>query len=139
MTADAPPEQRRALIDALEQFNSWRFYDCHETLEDVWLETGGKTDSTHLTNFYHGLIKAAAGFHHILRNNHKGATILLTDSVRLLAAYAPTTLTVDVQSLTDSVRACLDRITELGPDRLAEFDRSTIPQIDYDADALAGD
>lgn len=137
MTADAPPEARRALVDALEQFNTWRFYDCHETLEDVWLEAGGKTDGTLLTAFYHGLIKAAAGFHHVLRNNHKGATILLTDSIRLLAPYAPTTLTVDVESLIEALRTCLDRITELGPGRLADFDRSTIPQIHYDAAALA--
>jgi predicted metal-dependent hydrolase len=137
MTADAPPEARRALLRALEQFNTWRFYDCHETLEDVWLETGGKTDGTPLTAFYHGLIKAAAGFHHVLRNNHKGAVTLLADALRLLSPYAPTTLTVDVRSLTEDLRTSLDRLMELGPERLPDFDRSSIPQITYDTDALA--
>lgn len=137
MTTDAPPDERRALLDAIEQFNTWRFYDCHETLEDVWLETGGKSNGTQLTAFYHGIIKAAAGFHHVLRDNHKGATLLLTDSIRLLGPYAPRTLTVEVQLLVEALRTCLDRLIHLGPDHIAEFDRSTIPQITYDADALS--
>lgn len=136
MTIDAPPEARRALLQAIGEFNTWRFYDCHETLEDVWHEAGGKTDGDRYANFYQGLIKAAAGFHHVLRGNHKGAVTLLTDSLRLLAPYDPAALTVDVASLTASVRACLDRITELGPDGLGEFDRATIPTITYDRDAL---
>jgi predicted metal-dependent hydrolase len=137
MTPDAPPEARQALLKALAEFNSWRFYDCHETLEDVWLESGGKADAGHLTGFYHGLIKAAAGFHHVLRHNYKGATILLTDALRLLTPYEPATLTVDVASLTNAIRASLNHLADLGPDRIAHFERATIPRISYDPDALA--
>lgn len=136
MTAEAPPEARRALLQALEEFNTWRFYDCHETLEDVWHEAGGKNPDAALATFYQGLIKAAAGFHHVLRGNHKGAVTLLTDSLRLLSPHRPETLTVDVDSLTTAIQHCLDRITELGPQRLSQFDRSTIPTIAYDPDAL---
>lgn len=137
MTTDAPPEARRALLQALDEFNTWRFYDCHETLEDVWHDAGGKKNGGEYANFYQGLIKAAAGFHHVLRGNHKGAVTLLSDSLRLLGPYAPATLTVDVASLTKSVRDCLDRIEGLGPGRLSEFDRETIPTISFDRDALS--
>lgn len=139
MSTDAPPEARKALLQAIEEFNTWRFYDCHETLEDVWHEAGGKKDGSRYANFYQGLIKAAAGFHHVLRGNHKGAVTLLTDSLRLLTPYSPVALTVDVESLTSSVRGCLESIVELGPERLSEFDRSTIPTITYDAAALSQD
>ena len=139
MTADAPEEARRALVQALEEFNTWRFYDCHETLEDVWHDAGGKVDGGEYANFYQGLIKAAAWFHHVLRGNHKGAVTLLSDSLRLLGPYGPATLTVDVKSLTASVRSCLERIEDLGPDGLSRFDRGTIPTIGYDAEALLGE
>ena len=115
---------------AVEEFNSWRFYDCHETLEDVWRESGAKGEPTGATNFYQGLIKAAAGFHHVLRGNHKGAVNLVSDSLALLEPYWPVCLEIDVEQLVSQVRVCLDRIEELGAERLAEFDREMIPKID---------
>jgi predicted metal-dependent hydrolase len=99
------------------------FYDCHETLEDVWRETGAKV--------YQGIIKAAAGYHHLLRNNYRGAVNLLSDTFRLLEPYRPATLGVDVERLLADIRASLERIEELGPERLAEFERSRIPVIRY--------
>jgi predicted metal-dependent hydrolase len=113
----------------IRQFNSWMFYDCHETLEDIWRETGAKGDDATLANFYQGIIKAAAGYHHLLRNNYKGAVNLLSDTFRLLEPYRPATLGVDVERLLTDVRASLQRIKELGPERLAEFERSRIPTI----------
>jgi hypothetical protein len=123
------PEASGELKKAVGEFNSWRFYDCHETLEDVWRASGAKGDPTGATNFYQGLIKAAAGFHHVLRGNRKGAVNLLSDSLRLLEPYAPECLGIDVERLVGEVGACLRRIEELGEGRLAEFDRGVIPRI----------
>ncbi len=123
------PDILNPLAKAVQEFNSWRFYDCHETLEDVWREAGGKSSRAELADFYQGIIKVAAGFHHVLRDNHKGAVLLLADSLRLLAPYEPRTLGVDVESLRQDVRGCLERIKTLGPKRLPEFDRQAIPTI----------
>ena len=119
--------------EGIRQFNSWMFYDSHETLEDIWRETGAKGDDATLANFYQGIIKAAAGYHHLLRNNYRGAVNLLSDTFRLLEPYRPATLGVDVERLLTDVRASLKRIEELGPERLAEFERSRIPAIAFDA------
>ena len=127
--ADLDPGTREALAKGIVEFNAWRFYDCHETLEDVWREVGSKGEEGTLANFYQGIIKIAAGFHHVLRDNHHGAVNLLSDAFRLLEPFRPTTLGVDVDRLLDDTHPCLDRIVELGPDRLREFDRSLIPTI----------
>jgi predicted metal-dependent hydrolase len=129
--ADLDAATRDALKKGIEEFNAWRFYDCHETLEDVWREVGSKGEQGTLADFYQGIIKVAAGFHHVLRNNHKGAVNLLSDAFRLLEPFRPATLGVDVEALLRGVRRCLDRIVELGPDRLREFDRSMILQISW--------
>ncbi len=121
-------EKREALAKAIREFNSWRFYDCHETLEDVWRAEAGE-----LADFYQGIIKVAAGFHHLLRGNHKGTVNLLGHALTLLEPYRPSRLGVNVQRLIEEAGACYERARELGPKRLSEFDRSTLPRIHYGA------
>ena len=135
-TARLDPHVRDALIKGIAEFNSWRFYDCHETLEDIWREAGSKGDSATRANFYQGIIKAAAGFHHLVRGNYPGAVNLLEDTFRLLNPYRPATLGVDVDRLLAGVRGALEGLQTLGADRIAEFDRSLIPAIRFDPEAI---
>lgn len=126
------PAVSAALAKAVREFNEWRFYDCHETLEDVWLEAGGKSPETAgPARFYHGLIKLAAGFHHLLRGNHHGAVTLLRDSVGLLAPYRPAREEIDLGRLVGEARACLERLEELGPEGMKRFERGMIPGIEW--------
>ena len=117
----------------VREFNSWRFYDCHETLEDVWLECGGKAIGgdarDDLANFYQGVIKAAAGMHHVLRDNHGGAVKVLGDVPRLLDAYRPRTLGLDVDRLLADLERVLAEVRRLGPERIGEFDRELVPSL----------
>jgi predicted metal-dependent hydrolase len=129
-TQSISPEAMAELRKAVGEFNAWRFYDCHETLEDVWRASGAKGDPSGPTNLYQGLIKSAAGFHHVLRGNHKGAVNLLSDSIRLLDAYRPECLGIDVEALVTAVAACLTKIEALGTAHLGEFDRAMIPRIE---------
>ena len=46
----------------MEQFNGGEFWECHETLEDVWRETPYP-----FRLFHHAVIKTAVGFHHLTR------------------------------------------------------------------------
>ena len=117
-------EKLEALTKGVREFNSWRFYDCHETLEDVWRAEAGD-----LADFFQGVIKVAAAFHHLLRGNHRGAVTVLGDALTLLAPYRPACLGVDVGRLIDEASACYERLRELGPKRIGEFDRSTLPRI----------
>ncbi len=127
---------------AVGEFNSWRFYDCHETLEDVWLECGGKAISGEnrdaLADFYQGVIKAAAGMHHVLRDNHGGAMKVLGDVPRLLEAYRPRTLGLDVDRLLADVERVVAEVGALGPERIGEFDRELVPRLVVEAIAGRG-
>jgi predicted metal-dependent hydrolase len=120
---------------AVREFNSWRFYDAHETLEDVWRECGGKArgkaaaDRDPLADFYQGVIKTAAGFHHLLRGNYGGTLKVLGDVPRLLEPYRPATLGVDVDRLLADVERALAAVRELGPGRIGEFDRALVPRL----------
>lgn len=132
MNANAPPP---GFAEAIQQFNTWRFYDCHETLEDIWRELGAKSSESQLAHFYQGIIKAAAGYHHLLRNNYEGTIKVLGDTLRLLAPYRPQTMGVDVDALLSGIEATLDSARALGPTRFRDFDRSLIPQIQWEPPA----
>ena len=52
------------LYDAIGLFNNGLYWECHEVLEEVWLETPYPQRF-----FWSALIKVAVGFHHVGRHN----------------------------------------------------------------------
>src|SRR5258708_23811797 len=126
VSAKAAAVAPEGFAEGIRQFNSWMFYDCHETLEDIWRETSAKGDDATLANFYQGIIKAAAGYHHLLRNNYRGAVNLLSDTFRLLEPYRPATLGVDADRLLADVPAALHPVPGPGPARLPGIARTLV-------------
>jgi len=115
------------LAQGIEEFNTHRFFECHETLEDIW-----RAERRPLRQFYKGVIQVAAGFHHLRRNNWKGTVNKLDSGIRYLEPFRPRYLGVDVHRLIEEARRCRSAILELGPERIADFDRSRIPTIAFD-------
>jgi len=63
-------------------FNEGRFFEAHETWEEMWRETRGP-----LRLFYQGLVQAAVGMHHLGRGNVNGAVAQLQKSISKLEQY----------------------------------------------------
>ena len=83
------------LKDAVTLFNQREYFNCHEILEEIWLEAG--TEDKH---FYEGLIRLATGLHlRFHRGIPQGAINLLTQGLMRLENYRPTYLGVDVTRL----------------------------------------
>jgi predicted metal-dependent hydrolase len=120
----------QALATAVRQFNSWRFWDCHETLEELWQQ-----EETALADLYQGLIKAAAGFHHLLRRNGRGARLLLSGALALLQPFPSPCLGLDLQGLRQGIQRCLQELEAQGPHR---FDLSLLPTLHYRPEAGDG-
>ena len=96
-----PPPIDPRLAEGIALFNHHRFFECHDVLEQVWLQTEGRP-----RDFYKGLIQAAVAFYHWSRRNPGGAMSLYRSSSRHLKKYRPEYLGVDVEAL-------LRRYTEL--------------------------
>ena len=84
---DPPAGASTALQQAIVEFNSGAFWECHETLEEIWLETAYP-----LRFFYHAIIKVAVGFHHTSRRNRHGARVKLSDGCGCYACSFPASL-----------------------------------------------
>ncbi len=94
-----PPELKLAVT----QFNQRQYWQCHETLEEIWM-----LEEYPLRLFYHGLIKAAVGLYHLERNNKRGASLKLKDAERTLAQFMPKMMGIDVGSLVADVKERLE-------------------------------
>lgn len=62
-------DHRLAVAKAVTQFNRGLYFECHETLEDVWRVVVGPG-----RDFFQALIQVSAGFLHLDRGNRVGAT-----------------------------------------------------------------
>ena len=98
--------QRARFQEGIELFNRGRFFDCHEALEEVWLEfSGGRK------KFLQGLIQLTVAFHHLRNGNRVGAGRLLAAAIEKLALDSPERALIDVNALLAAVRPLREHIT----------------------------
>ena len=119
---------KAALQLGIEQFNRREFFECHETLEALWMEEPGD-----VRKLYQGVLQVGVAFHHLLRGNYRGAVALLDRGVARLQPFAPECLGIDVAGLIAGARRCRSELVRVGPQRIGEFDRGLIPSVRYAA------
>jgi uncharacterized protein len=93
----------------VSQFNQGKFFECHDTLEDVWQGTRGPA-----RDFLQGLIQIAVGFYHLDAGNLAGSRSQLEKGLARITPYPEIFLGIDLTDLRDQVQAWLRR-TETGP------------------------
>ena len=114
------------ILHGIDLFNQRQFYEQHEAIEHEWHAERGP-----IRRLYQGILQIGVGFHHALNGNQRGAVQLLTAGIAKTAEYAPQALGIETGALVDAAQRCLDRIVELGPDRIGEFDSAMIPTIEF--------
>jgi uncharacterized protein len=95
-------EDAEAFRRGIEQFNSGRFFEAHETWEEVWLRSP-EPEKT----FLQGIIQVAAAFHHHSRGNDRGAQTLLNAGLSRLSRFPETHRGIALGSLRSSAEACV--------------------------------
>jgi uncharacterized protein len=119
----APP----GLIAGIAQFNARQFYECHETLEEIWLSERGQ-----IRTLYQGILQVGVAFYHLSRQNFRGATSLFETGIAYLRPFVPKCMGVDVQKLVDDAIRAYAELLRLGKEHLADFDEALIPRIRYE-------
>src|SRR5437762_104287 len=124
MTREEPPPPD--FYRAIEQFNARQFFECHETLEDLW-----NAELRELRRFYQGLLQVGVGYYKIItKPNYRGALSLLASGCDYLQLFRPGQFGVDVEALIGAAELARQELLRLGPECLDEFDRSLIPIIE---------
>jgi len=92
-------EEEAAFTTGVAQFNRALFFECHDTLEDLWSGVRGAS-----RDFFQGLIQVAVGFHHLWGGNRSGAASLFARALARLERYPPRYAGIEVEALRATVR-----------------------------------
>jgi predicted metal-dependent hydrolase len=118
---EAPPA---GLLKGIEEFNRGAFYECHDTLEALWV-----AESRSVRQLYQGILQVAVAFYHLRAGRFRPVVTLLTRGSKYLEPFAPTCMGMDVAGVLRGAAGCLDQVQALGAERLHEFDWSLVPEI----------
>jgi predicted metal-dependent hydrolase len=99
------------MADGLQSYQAGEFFAAHEAWENVWLQSQEPAKT-----FLQGLIQVTAAFHHLRRNNPRGATVLLQAALGRLARYPKPYGGISVAALCDDIR---ERLRSLEGDESA--------------------
>lgn len=113
-----------ALLQAFGEFNRRDWFECHETLEDLWIGTEGE-----MRYFYQGILQLAVALHHWRNGNFRGADLLLAGGVEYLQRVQPVCQRIDVAGLIAATARFREALNALGPERMQALDESLIPRL----------
>jgi predicted metal-dependent hydrolase len=116
------------LVQGIEEFNNRLFFECHESLEEIWLEDHGEDRA-----FYQGLIQVAAGYLKWEQGVLIGAIKLWRTGLEKLEAYPAVHFGVDLAALTRATRENL-KIVEAAYEQKAAAPDIPVPRIIFDAE-----
>lgn len=118
---DAPSGQ---VLLGVRQFNNGEWFECHETLELLWIPATGE-----VRNLYQGIIQLAIALHHWRNGNFNGAISLLDGGMEYLSMLPQTCLWIDVAELVRQAGTVKKQLESLGKSRMADLDPGCIPKI----------
>jgi uncharacterized protein len=125
--SEKPPEVLPDLVlQGIEEFNRGEFFECHEYLEEAWMQESGR-----VRYLYQGILQVGVGFYHLQNGNWRGATGLLRNGTVRLKEFEPSTLGLNVAKLVRESERCLHELESLGRERVDEFATSKIPKVEW--------
>jgi hypothetical protein len=139
LTTSKPARRKKTLVRKVitvpgnvrrgcDEFNSGKFFECHESFEEIWQEEQGG-----VRDLYKGLIQVAAAFVHITRSNFVGADRLLRTGVGYMRQYrVEGAMGFDVEGICRAAEAAHREVLALGPAGLAAFNLALRPTYAFD-------
>lgn len=100
----------------IEEFNQQQFYACHDTLEEIWMDSVEPNKT-----FYQGILQIAVGCYHLSNSNWRGAVILLGEGSKKLREYESDYFNIDVSNLLENSYDLLTALQQINPDSVTEF------------------
>lgn len=91
------------LARGVDLFNRGAYWEAHEAWEELWLVAGPE-----LRRFVQGLIQLAAAWHHVGRENRRGAERLFRSGLEKLSGYPPGFAGIDVSNAVACAKSALD-------------------------------
>ena len=117
-------EERSLYEKGLHEFNERLFFECHDTLEELWAGVRGPS-----RDFFQGLIQVAVGFHHLGNGNRVGAERLMGRALARLEGYPDRYAGLALGQLRDEVA---EWHQALQPEASGAFPSDNPPTLSFD-------
>jgi predicted metal-dependent hydrolase len=115
-----------AAVRGLELFNEGDYYEAHEVLEDAWNEDQGPG-----RDLYRAILQVAVAYLQIERGNYAGAVKMFLRSRQWFEPLPDVCRGIDLARLRADAAAVHEALIQLGPERIAEFDRTLFAPVRY--------
>ncbi len=109
-------------LEYIELFNERDFYDCHEVLEDLWLDYQGPS-----RRFYQGLIHLAAAYLLLMRERMSGCKARFKSTLSYLEDYPDEYLHLELNPIRENVRMWLTRLENVQNGAIVPYVDSDVP------------
>ncbi|MGD9680030.1 MAG: DUF309 domain-containing protein [Candidatus Obscuribacterales bacterium] len=96
---DLPEELQDDFRKGIQEFNDRLFYDCHETLEEVW-----KSYQEPDRELIQGIIQIGVAYYHLGRDNHEGAKKLISRGLPRVERFCPSHFGLELADFVARVR-----------------------------------
>jgi uncharacterized protein len=103
------PEEHDAFRRGVQEFNDGLFFECHDTLEELWTGLRGPS-----RDFFQGLIQVSVAFHHLSNLNGGGALSMMDRALGRFRAYPPRYFGFDLERQRVELRAWQERLRAPG-------------------------
>lgn len=118
----------------LIEFNRGEYFEQHEHLEAAW-----KAEPRPIRELYQGILQVGVAFLQIERGNWAGALKMFRRGLPRLRGLPDVCQGIHVGNFHAAAEAIHAEITELGPERLAEFNQSRFPKVEFSEQPTAND
>ena len=96
---------RDSLIDALNLFNSHKWYEAHDAFEDIWNHVDGD-----VRQIIQGMLQVSVSQFHLSKGNLNGATILLGEGLGRIKTRTNINLGIDLESFCKCLENLLKKL-----------------------------
>jgi predicted metal-dependent hydrolase len=93
--------------EGLRLFKEGQYFESHEVIEDLWLET---PEDDPWRDLYKGVIQAAAAIYQFKRGILSGALGLYRSSIKYLEAYRPEAMGLQTGKLIEDMNICFEEL-----------------------------
>jgi len=118
----APPllneDETTAFGKGVAEFNAGYYFECHDTLEDMWMGIRGPS-----RDFFQGLIQVSVAFYHLTGGNLPGAESMLRRALKRFERYPDRYFGFDLAAHRAELQDCFGRIASAPESGLTADDR----------------
>jgi predicted metal-dependent hydrolase len=98
-------EEREAFERGVAEFNDGLYFECHDTLEDLWAGLRGPS-----RDFFQGLIQVSVAFYHLTNGNTAGAASMFERALKRFERYPDRYFGFDLAAHRAELRTWLSRV-----------------------------